>query len=40
VLVVGGSTTGQWSAFSGAPLEPRFRLDPALPPTVPIDPWR
>jgi hypothetical protein len=40
VVVAGGSTTGQWSAFSGAPLEPRFRLDPSLPPTVSVDSWR
>jgi len=40
VVVAGGSTTGQWSAFSGAPLDPRFRLDPSLSPTVSIDRWR
>jgi hypothetical protein len=40
VVVVGGSSNAQWSAFMGGPLDPRFRNDPGDPPTVSVDAWR
>jgi hypothetical protein len=40
VVVVGGSSNAQWSAFMGGPLDRRFRNDPADPPTVSVDAWR
>jgi hypothetical protein len=40
VVVVGGSSNGQWSAFSGGPLDPRFRNSPSDPVTVSVDAWR
>jgi hypothetical protein len=40
VFVVGGSSNGQWSAFNGRPLDPRFRNHPDDPVTVSIEPWR
>ena len=40
VVVVGGSSNAQWSAFMGGPLDPRFRNDPVDPPTVSVDAWR
>jgi hypothetical protein len=40
VVVVGGSSNAQWSAFMGGPLDARFRNDPADPPTVSVDVWR
>jgi hypothetical protein len=39
VLVVGGSTNGQWSAFNGRPLDPRFRR-PSDRTTSSVDAWR
>jgi hypothetical protein len=39
VVVTGGSSNAQWSAFQGSPLEPRFRSAGARP-TVSIDAWR
>jgi len=39
VVVVGGSSNAQWSAFQGATLEPRYR-SPAARPTVSVDEWR
>jgi hypothetical protein len=40
VVVAGGSTNGQWSAFSGGHLDPRFRASLEDVPTVGIDRWR
>jgi hypothetical protein len=40
IVVVGGSSNAQWSAFMGGPLDRRFRNDPADPPTVSVDAWR
>ena len=40
IVVVGGSSNGQWSSFNGRTLDPRFRNDPSDPPTVSIDAWR
>jgi hypothetical protein len=40
VLVVGGSTNGQWSSFQGRQLDSRFRNSPDDPATVSIDAWR
>ncbi len=40
ILVVGGSSNGQWSSFNGRPLDPRFRNHPDDPFTVSIEPWR
>lgn len=40
VVVVGGSSNGQWSAFNGRALDPRFRNSPDDPVTVSIEPWR
>ncbi len=40
IVVVGGSSNGQWSSFSGRPLDPRFRNTPTDPTTVSIDAWR
>jgi hypothetical protein len=40
IVVVGGSSNAQWSAFMGGPLDARFRNDPADSPTVLIDEWR
>jgi hypothetical protein len=40
VVVVGGSSNGQWSSFNGRPLDPRFRNQPSDPVTVSIEPWR
>ena len=39
IVVVGGSSNAQWSAFQGATLEPRYRSSGASP-TVSIDRWR
>jgi hypothetical protein len=39
IVVVGGSTNAQWSAFIGAALEPRYRSADAQP-SVSIDAWR
>jgi hypothetical protein len=40
VVIVGGSSNGQWSAFSGGPLDPRFRNRRTDPVTVSVDAWR
>jgi hypothetical protein len=40
VVVVGGSSNAQWSAFMGGPLDSRFRNNPDDPPTVSVDAWR
>jgi hypothetical protein len=40
IVVVGGSSNGQWSAFSGGPLDPRFRNKRSDPVTVSVDAWR
>ena len=40
VVVVGGSSNAQWSAFMGGPLDARFRNKPDDPPTVSVDTWR
>jgi hypothetical protein len=40
IIVVGGSSNGQWSSFNGRPLDPRFRNSPEDPFTVSIEPWR
>jgi hypothetical protein len=40
VVVVGGSSNGQWSSFNGRHLDPRFRNAPSDPATVSIDAWR
>jgi hypothetical protein len=40
VVVVGGSSNGQWSSFNGRPLDPRFRNNPTDPWTVSVDAWR
>jgi hypothetical protein len=39
VLVVGGSTNGQWSAFIGSTLDPRYWA-PGVRTTVSVDDWR
>jgi hypothetical protein len=39
VVVVGGSSNAQWSAFQGATLEPRYRSTGARP-SVSVDAWR
>ncbi len=39
VVVVGGSSNAQWSAFQGSKLDPRYRSVGARP-TVSIDDWR
>ena len=39
VVVVGGSSNAQWSAFQGSKLDPRYRSAAARP-TVSIDEWR
>jgi hypothetical protein len=39
VVVVGGSTNAQWSAFQGSKLDPRYRSAGARP-TVSVDVWR
>ena len=40
IVVVGGSSNGQWGSFNGRPLDPRFRNDPNDPHVVSIDRWR
>lgn len=40
VVVVGGSTNGQWSSFNGAPLSGRFRINEEDSWVVSVDPWR
>jgi hypothetical protein len=40
VVVVGGSSNGQWSSFNGRPLDPRFRNNPTDPWIVSVDAWR
>jgi hypothetical protein len=40
VLVVGGSSNGQWYSFNGRTLDERFRNDPSDPMTVSVDAWR
>lgn len=40
VVVVGGSSNGQWSSFNGRPLDSRFRNHPDDPTTVSVDEWR
>lgn len=40
IVVVGGSSNGQWSSFSGEPLDPRFRINPDDSHIVSIDEWR
>jgi hypothetical protein len=40
ILVTGGSSNGQWSAFNGRPLDPRFRNHPDDPFVLSIEPWR
>jgi hypothetical protein len=39
IVVVGGSSNAQWSAFQGATLEPRYRQDGARP-MASVDAWR
>jgi hypothetical protein len=39
IVVVGGSSNAQWSAFQGATLEPRYRSVGAKP-SVSVDAWR
>jgi hypothetical protein len=39
VVVVGGSSNAQWSAFQGSKLDPRYRSAGARP-TVSVDAWR
>ena len=40
IVVVGGSSNGQWSSFNGRPLDRRFRNNPDDPWTVSVDAWR
>ena len=40
VVVVGGSSNGQWSLFSARHVDRRFRNSPDDPATVSIEPWR
>ena len=40
VVVVGGSSNGQWSSFQGRHLDPRFRNNPNDPTTFSVDAWR
>jgi hypothetical protein len=40
VLVVGGSTNGQWYSFNGRTYDPRFRNSPEDPSTFSVDAWR
>jgi hypothetical protein len=40
VVVVGGSSNGQWSAFQGRHLDARFRNSPSDPTTLSVDAWR
>ena len=40
IMVVGGSSNGQWYSFNGRTLDPRFRNDPSDPMTVSVDTWR
>ena len=40
VVVVGGSSNGQWSSFNGRPLDSRFRNEPSDPITLSVDEWR
>jgi hypothetical protein len=40
VVVVGGSSNGQWSSFQGRTLDARFRNAPTDPATISIDRWR
>jgi hypothetical protein len=40
IVVVGGSSNGQWSSFNGRPLDPRFRNNPDDPWIVSVDAWR
>jgi hypothetical protein len=40
VVVVGGSSNGQWSSFQGRHLDARFRNSPDDPTTFSIDRWR
>jgi hypothetical protein len=39
IVVVGGSSNAQWSAFQGATLEPRYRSEGARP-MASVDEWR
>jgi hypothetical protein len=39
IVVVGGSSNGQWSAFQGRQLDPRFRNKPDDATTISIDAW-
>ena len=40
VVVVGGSTNGQFSILMGTPMAPHFRADPTAPVMTPVDAWR
>ena len=40
VIVVGGSSNGQWSSFQGRQLDSRFRNNPTDSATVSVDAWR
>jgi hypothetical protein len=40
IVVVGGSSNGQWSSFIGSTLDPRYRQSPDDTPIVSIDRWR
>jgi hypothetical protein len=40
IVVVGGSSNGQWSSFIGTTLDPRYRQSPDDVPIVSIDAWR
>lgn len=40
IVVVGGSSNGQWSSFNGRPLDPRFRRRPSDMVTISVDAWR
>jgi hypothetical protein len=40
VMVVGGSSNGQWYSFNGRTLDPRFRNHPDDPMTLSVDAWR
>jgi hypothetical protein len=40
IVVVGGSSNGQWSSFHGRPLDPRWRRAPTDRTTLSVDAWR
>jgi hypothetical protein len=40
VVVAGGSSNGQWSAFNARPLDPRWRRSQGDPTTLSVDKWR